>query len=252
MRRTALLALLLAGAAAAQAPPSLVSFGAEGGDFAATLSDGRTLRGADLVGATLRVSQNGQPMALRIDAAERDATQPDVWLFTLTAAAADGTRQNYCLPDPDGRSLAIPYPEPTGFGLTCSAGAVGKCIRFGYRPWARSPDGEVSLAPFHAACVNMVRAAYAGPQHAFTRNGMRIDLYDRIGIQSPENAPDQAFEAGWTAAGAVCVAHPRVPENGGLAEIAAEAPGLPTGAGCTEAEAQARGALLFNRSNPPG
>jgi hypothetical protein len=232
-----------------QPTPGLAGFGAEGGDFRATLTDGRILRGADLVGAALNLTQDGQPLALRIDAAERDADQPDVWLFTLTTPGG----QNYCMPDPDGRSLAIPYPEAGGgFGLTCSSGATGKCIRFGYRPWAMSGDGEVSLAPFHAACVNMLRAAYAGPEHAWTRDGMRIDVYDRIGIQAPANDAGQEFEAGWNAAGAVCVAHPRVPENGGLVAIAAEAPGLPLGAACTEGVAQARGALVFNRSTPPG
>jgi hypothetical protein len=252
MRALAALALL-AGTAVAQASPSLVAFGAEGGDFRATLSDGRSLRGADLQGATLNLTLAGQPLALRIDSAERDAGQPDVWLFTLTSEAPDGSRRNHCLPDPDGRALAIPYPaEGGGIGLTCTAGATGKCIRMGYRPWARSPDGEVSLAPFHAACVNLIRAAYTGPERAWTRNGMQIDIYDRIGIQAPGNDPAHAFEAGWTAMGAACVAHPRVPENGSLADIAASAPALPTGAACTETQAHARGALLFNRSTPPG
>ena len=252
MRRTALLALLLAGAAAAQPAPSLVSFGAEGGDFAATLSDGRSLRGADLIGATLNLTQNGSPW--------RCASTPP----SLTP----GTAMSGSLPSPPppptaaGRITACPTPmaapspsptrNPSASASPARRARWANASASATAPGRRSPDGEVSLAPFHAACVNMVRAAYAGPQHAFTRNGMRIDLYDRIGIQSPENAPTQAFEAGWTAAGAVCVAHPRVPENGGLAEIAAEAPGLPIGAGCTEAEAQARGALLFNRSNPPG
>lgn len=246
---------LLAATSPAAAQVTLRSLGAEGGDFRAELSDGRVLRGTSLIGATLTLMLDARPTTVRIDAAEPDTggLAPDVWLFTLTREGQDGRRENHCLPDPQGRRLAIPYPaEGGGIGLTCTAGATGKCFRMGYRPWAMSPDGEVSLAPFHAACVNLMRAAYAGPERAWTRNGMQIDIYDRMGIQSPGNEPDHAFEAGWNAAGAVCVAHPRVPENGGLAEITAEAPGLPVGAVCTEGEAQARGALLFNRSAPPG
>lgn len=250
--RHALLAMLATLPVAAQ---QLTAFGAEGGDFRATLSDGRTLRGADLVGATLSVTQEGVPLTLRIDSAEADARHPDIWLFGLTATLPDGRQVPYCEPDPDGRRLAIPYAEGSGFNLTCSGGAVGKCMRFGYRPWARTPDGSGPLAPYHAACVNMVRGAYGGPERAWTRDGMRIDVYDRAGVQTPDNDPGDAFEAGWTAEGAVCVAHPRVPENGGLAEIVAAAPRLAGRTGrdaCTEARAAEWGALVFNRSRPPG
>lgn len=254
--QTVSLMMLLAAPALTQT--SLAYFGAEGGDFRATLSDGRTLRGADLIGATLNLTHNGEPIPLRIDAAERDTNQPDVWLFSLTLPAADGGRQDYCMPDPDGRSLAMPYPaagEPLGFGLTCSSGAVGKCIRFGYRPWAMAPDGRTSLAPYHAACVNLIRGAYTGPERAWTRDGMGIDIFDDIGVQRADMDPGHAFEAGWTEAGAVCVAHPRVPENGSLEEIAAARPALAERigpAGCTHERARALGALVYNRSAPPG
>ncbi|MDB5415973.1 MAG: hypothetical protein JWR10_4308 [Rubritepida sp.] len=252
------LALLVLLASPALAQPRLTSFGAEGGNFRAGLSDGRVLMGGELIGAELNLSRDGAPFTVRIDSAEADTggRAPDVWLFHLTMAGPDGTRQDYCSPDPQGRSLAIPYPaadEPSGFGITCSAGAIGKCLRFGYRPWAMAPDGVTSLAPYHATCVNLVRAAYGGPQHGYTRNGMSIDLYDRIGIQRADMAQGQAFEAGWTPAGAVCIAHPRVPENGSLAEITAQTPrlgGLTGPESCNEERAAALGALIFNRSYP--
>jgi hypothetical protein len=121
-------------------------------------------------------------------------------------------------------------------------------VRFGYRPWASGPDGE-SLAPQHAACVRMVRGDYGGTR-PFTRNGMSIDLYDLQDIQKSDMAADQAFEAGWTPDGAVCVHHPRVKENVTLEQLEAEFPRLKgrTGAVCTEDFARQHGAILFNRS----
>lgn len=255
----ALAALILTGLALGQAtqaqPAALRSFTAERGDFRAELADGRILRGADLVGAELRIQQDGRPLTLRIESAEAE-TRPhagDVWLFHLTFARADGTRQDYCLPDPEGRSRAIPYPkpdEPQGFAITCSAGAIGKCLRFGYRPWATAPGGR-SLAPYFPACVNMVRAAYGTPDRGWTRDGMAIDFWDDAGLHAPADDPDYLFEAGWTPEGAVCIAHPRVAAHGGLAEVVREAPRLASHAGperCDEATARAAGAIIFNRS----
>lgn len=248
MFRLILLALLASGPALGQV--RLLGLTAEGGDFLAELSDGRMLHGADLVGAVLELGS----AELRIDAARRDEEVPaaDVWLFRLSLRASGGDWTEACDSDPQGERLGMIYPgEDGGLRLTCSSGAIGKCIRFGYRPWAMTAEGA-SLAPYHAACVHMVRAAYGGPERAWTRDGMRIDVYDRIGIQHPANEPDAAFEAGWTPQGAVCVAHVRVPENGSLADVAAVMPALAgrTGDACTEDRARALGALLFNRSQP--
>lgn len=255
MRALALL-LLLATPALAQSPPRLLGLTAEGGDFRADLSDGWVLRGADLVGAILRF----EGLELGIDAARRDEAVPtatpgakaaDVWLFRLSARQQGGDWGEFCEPDPRGERLGMPWQGPDGaLRLTCSAGGVGKCIRFGYRPWASLPDGR-SLAPFHAASVNLLRAAYGDPERAWTRDGTSVDIYDHVGIQLADNDPSHSFEAGWAPEGAVCLAHPRVPENGGLAEITAQAPRLAGLAGpeaCTEDRAAALGALVFNRS----
>ncbi|WP_439597813.1 ADYC domain-containing protein [Falsiroseomonas sp.] len=260
MRRLLPLLLLLAGSAAAQQPPRLIGLRAEGGDFRVDLSDGTALHGADLVGAVLQFDG----MELRLDTARRDEAVPmaggaragDVWLFQASARSSAATEwQAFCGADPQGERLLMPYPGPDGMlRLTCSAGGIGKCIRFGYRPWASLPDGR-SLAPFHAACVHMMRGAYGDAERAWTRDGTRIDLYDRVGIQSPAMEAEQSFEAGWTPQGAVCVAHMRVPENGDLAALLAAAPHLAGRTGpeaCTEARAEAEGALLFNRSHRAG
>ncbi len=212
-----------------------------------------------LLWATAAAPAAAQAVALRIDSAERDSRPeaPDVWLFHMTYLNAQGTRQDYCMPDPEGRSRAIPYPkadEPGGFAITCSAGAIGKCLRLGYPPWAQAPDGR-PLAPYFAACVNLVRAAYDGGDRGWTRNGMAIDIWDNLGLQIPADDPDLAFEAGWSAEGAVCVAHTRVPENGLVADVVRDVPRLAPHAGplnCTEAAARAAGAILFNRSRRAG
>jgi hypothetical protein len=101
----------------------------------------------------------------------------------------------------------------------------------------------------------MVRADYGGRGEGTTRNGMRIDLYDIEGINSPDRSAlsrDLVFEAGWNAEGAVCVNHPRVAENVTLAEIERRWPKLAgrTGAICTEEFARSHGAVIFNRSAP--
>jgi hypothetical protein len=41
----------------------------------------------------------------------------------------------------------------------CISGAVGKCARFGYKPWKVLSDGQ-ALSMYHQACVRMLRADY--------------------------------------------------------------------------------------------
>lgn len=60
----------------------------------------------------------------------------------------------------------------------------------------------------------------------------------------------QEFEAGWAAAGAVCVRHIRVKENTSLEGLAVSCPRLRDrlGATCTEKHARALDTTLFVRS----
>jgi hypothetical protein len=239
--------------ASASAQQSAVSsIGVEGTEIVVALADGRALRSKDLVGATLDVRFEGQPAKVRIVGVELDPGDKSgtVWLHTFEGRQADGTWANLCSAGPDGRTQGFPLRDAAGgLEFTCSSGALGKCVRFGYRPWALGPDGT-SLAPQHAACVRMVRGDYGGAGEPFTKNGMSIDLYDPQGLQTPDNAADQTFEAGWTPEGAVCVHHARVKENVTLAQLEEKFPRLKgrTGAICTEDFARANGAILFNRS----
>ena len=121
----------------------------EGTEFKVTLTDGQVLRSAELAGATLTITTTAGPLRLRIDGVERDPdakTQP-VWLHSFSTEAADGSRHNLCNAGPDGRRQGFPLAfrprgdgamepaEPGVFELVCTAGARGKCVRFGYLPW---------------------------------------------------------------------------------------------------------------------
>jgi len=95
----------------------------------------------------------------------------------------------------------------------------------------------------------MVPADYQGNAVPHTRNGTGIDIWDTAGVQRPESLDDTAFafEAGWNAAGAVCVSKTRWSNLLPLKTLLERAPGL-AASPCDEAEARRRGALLFNRS----
>jgi hypothetical protein len=211
------------------------------------------------------VDDEGRQLTVRIDAVVPDPRDPagEVLLYRMMTPAADGSWQELCRPDPQGERWAFPIAgrwaasgehlasAPGHFNVTCTSGAIGKCVRFGYKPWARLPDGT-SLWDHHQACVRMVRADYCGDGHSFTRDGTLIDLYDRLGIQKDEPGPGMRFEAGWGKDGATCVARVRIPENVNLDELARRCPARLAdrlGASCTEDEARRSPAsLLFNKS----
>jgi hypothetical protein len=103
----------------------------------------------------------------------------------------------------------------------------------------------------------MLRADYCGDDQATTRTGMLVDIYDRIGINQREGdtMPGVSFEAAWNEQGAVCVAHPRVPQNVTLEDLAETCPRLRDRLGptCTEASATEMATpLLFNGSRGDG
>src|SRR4051794_40525501 len=128
---------------------------AVGTEFVLTTASGRVLRGADLAGATLGIASGGKQLEVTIDSVEEDrrAIGGRVLLYHLTARGADGTTAELCAPDAEGRRFGFPVPDGHGgFALTCTSGAVGKCIRWGYRPWDEQPDGP-PLAALHQACV---------------------------------------------------------------------------------------------------
>jgi hypothetical protein len=258
----AIIAALTAALAAVQqakaAEPRSVEV--EDTEFKVTLTDGQVLRSAELVRATLTINTTGGLLRLRIDAVERDpdATRPPVWLHSFSTEAPDGSWQNLCTPartaggkafrSPSGPLPTVRWSRPS---RECSSWfapeARGKCVRFGYPPWAGDAMRDV-----YNACVRMVRADYCGDGEGTTRNGTLIDHYDAEGIEESAHDSRFEFEAGWTAAGAVCVRRVRIKENTSLEQLAASCPRLRDrlGASCTEESARVLGATVFVRSLP--
>jgi ADYC domain-containing protein len=235
-----------------------------GSTFQVTLTDGSVLAPRDLPGVILALGDgSGTQRRLRIDAVEPDPKDHsgEILLYTLSEVdAATGEWRNACQPDPDGKRFGFPLaghfaadgryvPQAGQLLITCTGGAEGKCVRFGYHPWESRSDGTSLLSAYNA-CVRLVRADYAGDGRGTTRNGQPIDIYDAFGIETPAYDPAYEFEAGFTAEGAVCVRHVRVPENITLSALEAQAPRLAGKIGpiCTEDYARAAGAILFVRS----
>lgn len=234
-------------------------------------ASGRLLQGRELEGATLSLALPGITgnRQVHIQQVVTDPMDPagEVLLYRMTALdPATGAAEELCDRDPQGEIWTFPVQgqwdaqgtriSQQGFTLTCSSGAQGKCLRWGYQPW-KTTAGGVSLEDYHQACVRMVTASYCGA-HGTTRDGMAIDFYDRLGIQQPAASAghdDLQFEAGWTTAGAACVAHTRVPEKITLQQLAAACPQLQQRLGaavCTERAARSGvwgKVLIFNRSH---
>jgi hypothetical protein len=262
-----LAALAVAGPPSSAAPQAAVrEVAVVGAAFRITLADGRVLAHDELPGVVLALGDgSGQRRTVRIDAVVHDPKDKtgEIVLYALSERdPASGQWRNLCLPDPDGQRLGFPLAgrftpdgryvaQPGHLLLTCTGGAEGKCVRFGYHPWGTAPDGT-PLRDAYNACVRLVRADYVGDGRGTTRNGQPIDIYDAFGIEAPADEPAYEFEAGWTAGGAVCVRHVRVKENATLAGLEAASPRLAghVGETCTEDYARAAGAILFVRSPP--
>jgi hypothetical protein len=198
---------------------------------------------------------------VRIDSVTKDPADADgdIWLHRFSIPdTSDGGWREFCAPGPDGTSAGFPIAgswtsdgrherASVGFTITCTSGAIGKCVRMGYKPW-RDANGE-PLWDYHQACVRALRADYGGDGGGHTRDGTMIDIFDRLGIQPPEpdpRSPILDFEAAWGPEGAVCVRRTRIPEVLSTAELAERYPHLAGSIGpdCSEAVA----ALLWNRS----
>ncbi len=100
--------------------------------------------------------------------------------------------------------------DPNTFTFACVNAAVGKCITWGYQPWATKQECKGKTCrnqPLDAwlqACTRMVRADYCGDGVAHTRNGTPINVWDSLGIQVREGSA-MRFEAEWGQDGAHCI-----------------------------------------------
>jgi hypothetical protein len=185
--------------------------------------DGRQLTQDEIVGLELSVTDEAGNMAeFRIEGSQVDLSDPEIRLYDVSVKdTRNGEWRRFCQPGPDGIAMAFPlggswtpnghHEDNTTFTLTCTAGAIGKCVRFGYKPWKMAPSG-VSLWAYHEACTRMVRADYCGDGRSWTKDGTPVDLYDRLTIQTEDSNDGLQFEAAWGVDGAHCVSHTRIPE----------------------------------------
>jgi hypothetical protein len=101
----------------------------------------------------------------------------------------------------------------------------------------------------------MVRADYCGDGRGHTREGVQINVYDRLAIQVADPSPTMTFEAAWGADGAVCVHKVRVPEAVSLDTLVRACPERlagKIGPDCTEKAAlRSDDALIMNASGSP-
>lgn len=253
--------VIVSGSAGAGEPPSAVSV--HGTTLRVAAGDGRIVEGKGLAGAILTIKFDGVPVRTRIASVIEDPQLPggEVLLYDLQIIETDGSERPLCNPDPDGKRLGFPLAGRTdesgalqqaeGFEFVCTAGAQGKCVRFGYGPW-QSKSGQ-SLRNHYNACVRMLRADYCGNGTSFTRDGTMVGFGDQIGITSfstkVEGAAKFRFEAGWDANGAVCVAHTRIEDLATLDSIQASCPRLKDKvgiAGCSPEKAKSLGGLIDN------
>ena len=249
--RMAAAILMGAAASSAAAQPGVT---AEGTEFVMRTPEGQVLRSADLVGATLTLRTEEGETEVTIQSAEEDgrANGGRVWLHRFTVPGADGRPYDLCKPDAQGLSAGFPLPEEHGgLVITCTSGAIGKCVRWGYRFWEEH-EGGPPLRALHRACVHLARADYGGDGRPATRPGVTIHVCDRFDIRPCREDAPLAFEAAWGPEGAICIAHPRVAELITLHELAMRVPRLRDRIGpeaCSEATARTdRSALLLSRS----
>jgi len=190
-------------------------------------------RGHQFAGADFRLARfqavafDGTPVVLRIaNIAQEAVPDDDVWTYQIEFQSANGVWSPLCHDAAGAAVPAIPLAgrwnygrgiagggahidDPSAFTFACKGlGAIAKCaFPVGYKPW-KAVHG-VSLAPYHQACVRMIRADYCGDGTPWTQNGRRIDIYDGLGIEQPTRALS-FFEAEWGERGAVCLSRERV------------------------------------------
>jgi hypothetical protein len=179
------------------------------------------LKGTDLKNAQFSAEdEQGRKLNFQIRDVSLDPqdAEQETYLYTVFVQdPQDAQWKNLCEPDYHHVAKAIPlqgswdaqgnyHPSQTvTFG--CTSGAIGKCVRMGYKPW-KTVNGQ-SLQDLHQACIRMVRADYCGDGRGHTRNGTPIDVYDRLGIQKPTPQNGMVLEAAWTPTGAAFVNHSR-------------------------------------------
>lgn len=204
--------------------------------FSASTNLRPSVSGAELIGALAQISVQaaGEPQpaqyTLRFDNIYVDPNNPggDVYLYDITYVRSGDTNWTSLCTDAAGNPVpAIPIlnywdtrtgariDNPNVVTFACVSGALGKCVRLGYRPWAqatrcsRESCAPVSLADYHQACTRLIRADYCGNGTSYTLNGTLIGLYDDLSPPIQRKTDGWNVEGAWTPAGATCVGDAR-------------------------------------------
>lgn len=215
-----------------------------GSQFRGTSASGKAMSGLDFVGAVAQLrtdaSKNAPPSdyRLRFDNIYLDTQAPggDVYLYDVSyARSGDTTWQSLCADANGAPVAAVPisnyWNEKTGdridnsnvITFACISGALGKCVRLGYRPWAQVSNcttrscSQVLLNNHHQACTRLIRADYCGNGKSYTLNGTLIELYDALNPQIQKQTMGWNVEARWTAQKAECIddaRHSELLQNG--------------------------------------
>jgi len=174
---------------------------------------GRTIEGADWIGAEIVGRASTEPVELRIAAVDVDPGDPSMHWYTLThegrSVCSDGERGLFVrgVWDETGARQDSLADDPTiEFTFSCASGVIAKCVGWGYAPDEVGPET-------HEACTRLARADYCGDGRAHTVDGTLVDVYDRMGVMQPEPGSTLEFEAGWGPRGATCVSRPRYVER---------------------------------------
>lgn len=94
----------------------------DGTEFVLTMDDGRVLRSADLVGATLMIGTGDKQIAVRIESVEEvpRSVGGDVFLHRFVVEDDNGKVSDFCTPDAEGQNLGFPILDGKGTGISAT------------------------------------------------------------------------------------------------------------------------------------
>ena len=170
-----------------------------------------------------------------------------------------GDRRSACVPDENGNIEAVLLADhhvdlassqvstrANTLMFACLSGALGKALRWGYRPGTANIDGAA-----YQAAIHMVRADYCGDGVSWTEPGQEIDLRDNYAVNDWKN-PGQftATEAIWGTNGAICLGTPRLQGQFSAGDIVCPNGPLPACDQLDEADTFALSGALWTRIWP--
>lgn len=218
--------------------------GVEKGALVARSAQGTTLRGAQLIGATILVQSPGSLLPLpitvlghqKIDSWAEGAPQVSTYALVYPDLNALIGVRNVCTGDLldvltsavtviggetyDLETKTIQADKPRWLTLACAGSAAAKLQLMNYGPQSDF-DGAghpASLAQ-RQATLRMITADYCGTGHSYTQNGTPLHWENAAGtvVSAGELG---AMEAVWSAGGALCLEAQRLAS----AEVACDLP----------------------------